>query len=131
MFFRKEMVDFYNPTFASLGEMAVKNKEIYANLPYGNTTSSGADGVFGYQEAWAEYRFSPNRVSGDFRSSLTASLDSWHYADNYQSQPTLSAGWIRTPPYIPLAAYGPFVVWQVAFPPTNAMEEPPSPSPIR
>lgn len=92
MWLRRSNVDFYNPTFANVGEMAVKKFEIYADLD-GSTGSE----PFGYQEAWAEYRYSPNRVSGEFRSSISGSLDSWHYADNYQSLPTLSAGWIREP----------------------------------
>lgn len=95
MFLRHELVDFYNPTFANIGEQAVKNVEIYAQA--GSSVVAQNSQVFGYQEAWAEYRYSPNRVSGEFRSKLTAPLDSWHYADNYSSLPTLSAGWIREP----------------------------------
>ena len=99
MFLRKDLEDFYNPTFASIGEQAVKNIEIYAQAGSGIGAIGYAnnDKVFGYQEAWAEYRYSPNRVSGEFRSKLSAPLDSWHYADNYTGLPTLSAGWIREP----------------------------------
>lgn len=87
-FSRKTMFDFYWPTFANLGEQAILNKEIYAQ---GTATD---DEVFGYQEAWAEYRYSPSRVSGAFRSNYDQSLDSWHYADYYSSQPILGSDWI-------------------------------------
>ena len=85
---RKKMLDYYFPTLANLGEQAILNKEIYAQ---GNATD---DEAFGYQEAWAEYRYKPSRVSGAMRSNYQATLDAWHYADKYTSQPILSSEWI-------------------------------------
>lgn len=85
---RKKWTDFYVPQFANLGEMAVLNKEIYAQ------GTSKDDEVFGYQEAWADYRYKPSRVSGEMRSTASGSLDSWHYGDDYNSLPTLSSSWI-------------------------------------
>ena len=86
---RKSKFDYYWPVFANIGEQAVKNKEIYAQ---GNAKD---DEVFGYQEAWADYRYKPNRVSGEMRSTASAPLDSWHFADKYTQLPTLSDEWIR------------------------------------
>lgn len=86
---RKDKFDFYWPVFANIGEQPVKNKEIYAQ---GNTTD---DEVFGYQEAWADYRYKPNMVTGEMRSAYTQSLDVWHLADDYSTLPTLSDSWIR------------------------------------
>ncbi len=86
---RKDRFDYYWPVFANIGEQAVKNKEIYAQ---GNAED---DQVFGYQEAWADYRYKPNRVTGEMRSSYTQSLDVWHLADDYASRPSLSDSWIR------------------------------------
>ena len=51
--------------------------------------------AFGYQEAWAEYRMKPNRISGKFRSNATGTLDSWHYGDNYAGAPNLSQEWMK------------------------------------
>ncbi len=89
MWSRRTRFDYYWPVLANIGEQAVKNKEIYAQ---GSATD---DEVFGYQEAWAEYRYKPSRVCGEMRSNATASLDVWHLADDYQSMPHLSAEWIR------------------------------------
>ncbi len=86
---RKDRFDYYWPVFANIGEQAVKNKEIYAQ---GNAED---DQVFGYQEAWADYRYKPNRVTGEMRSSYAQSLDVWHLADDYASRPSLSDSWIR------------------------------------
>lgn len=85
---RKKMLDYYFPTLANLGEQAILNKEIYAQ---GTATD---DEAFGYQEAWAEYRYKPSRVSGAMRSNYQTTLDAWHYADKYASQPILSSDWI-------------------------------------
>ncbi len=89
MWSRKDRFDYYWPVFANIGEQAVKNKEIYAQ---GNKED---DEVFGYQEAWADYRYKPNRVTGEMRSAYTQSLDVWHLADDYSQRPSLSDSWIR------------------------------------
>jgi hypothetical protein len=86
---RKGRFDFYWPVLANIGEQAVKNKEIYAQ------GTDVDDEVFGYQEAWAEYRYKPNRVTGEMRSSAPASLDIWHLGDDYSALPRLSAEWIQ------------------------------------
>lgn len=85
---RKDRLDYYVPQFANLGEQPVKKKEIMLT---GNTTD---EETFGYQEAWADYRMKPNRVSGLMRSNATGTLDFWHYADNYSTVPTLSQEWM-------------------------------------
>lgn len=89
MWTRKTRFDFYHPMLANLGEMAVLNKEIYCQ---GNKQD---DEVFGYQEAWADYRYHPNIVTGEMRSNYDQSLDSWHYGDYYTKLPTLSSDWIK------------------------------------
>ena len=89
MWTRKTRFDFYHPMLANLGEMAVLNKEIYCQ---GNAQD---DEVFGYQEAWADYRYHPNIVTGEMRSTYVQTLDAWHYADHYESLPTLSSTWIQ------------------------------------
>lgn len=89
MFSRKSRFDYYWPVFANIGEQAVYNKEIYAQ------GSAADDEVFGYQEAWADYRYKPNRVTGEMRSSYAQSLDVWHLADDYSALPSLSDSWIR------------------------------------
>lgn len=89
MWSRKTRFDFYHPMLANLGETAVLNKEIYCQ---GNAQD---DEVFGYQEAWADYRYHPNIVTGEMRSQYAQSLDAWHYADYYEELPTLSSSWIQ------------------------------------
>lgn len=89
---RKDTLDFYYPQFANIGEQAVKVKEVYCDS--GNPSSANEE-VFGYQEAWSEYRMKPNRVSGLFRSNAVGTLDSWHYADNYNKRPYLSDEWLK------------------------------------
>ena len=86
---RKDKFDFYWPVFANIGEQAIKNKEIFAQ---GNDKDNE---VFGYQEAWAEYRYKPNMVTGEMRSAYAQSLDVWHLADDYSTLPSLSDSWIR------------------------------------
>lgn len=85
---RRDRLDYYVPQFANLGEQPVKKKEIMLT---GNTTD---EETFGYQEAWADYRMKPNRVSGLMRSNATGTLDFWHYADVYDKVPTLSQEWM-------------------------------------
>lgn len=85
---RKKVTDYYVPVFANLGEQGICNKEIYAQ---GTATD---DEIFGYVPRWNEYRFKPNRVCGEMRSSYAQSLDCWHLADDYEALPTLSGSWL-------------------------------------
>lgn len=89
MWSRKSNLDFYYPVFANLGEQAILKKELYL------TGTDSDEQAFGYQEAWAEYRMKPNRISGKFRSNATGTLDSWHYGDNYTETPNLSQSWMK------------------------------------
>lgn len=92
MWTRKGRFDFYHPMLANLGEMAVLNKEIYCQ------GTDEDDEVFGYQEAWADYRYHPNIVTGEMRSQYAQTLDAWHYGDYYEELPKLSSSWIQEGP---------------------------------
>lgn len=85
---RRDRLDYYVPQFANIGEQPVKKKEIML------TGEATDEQTFGYQEAWADYRMKPNRVSGLMRSNATGTLDFWHYADSYSTVPTLSQEWM-------------------------------------
>lgn len=80
---------YYDPRLAALGEQPVYNREIYAQ------GTAEDDEIFGYQEAWADYRYKPSYVTGEMRSNYQTSLDAWHYADDYEKLPHLSAEWIQ------------------------------------
>lgn len=89
MWTRSTRFSYYDPMLANLGEQPVLNQEIYAQ---GNAQD---EEVFGYQEAWADYRYRTNTVTSEMRSTYAQSLDAWHYADHYTSLPTLSSDWIK------------------------------------
>jgi len=102
MWSRSTRYDFYFPAFATLGEQAILNKEIYVT---GNTTDND---VFGYQERWAEYRYYPSRISSLFRSTADGTLDGWHLAQKFIALPTLSNSFITdNPPVSRVVAVGP------------------------
>lgn len=85
---RKRRYDYYDPIFANLGEFGIRQREIFE-------AGQADDVIFGYNEAWYEYRYKPSYVSGAFRSDWSSgSLDSWHYADYFDSAPTLSEEFI-------------------------------------
>lgn len=87
---RKSLTDFYLPVFANIGEQPVYKAEIFAT-----SENMANKEVFGYQEAWADYRYKPNRVSGEMRPQHPQTLASWHLSDNYAQAPTLSGAWIQ------------------------------------
>jgi len=88
---RSTRYDYYFPTFAHLGEQAILNKEIYAQ---GTPTDLAA---FGYQERWAEYRYTPNEICSLFRSTTPNNIDVWHYSEEFGSLPTLNSTFIQDP----------------------------------
>lgn len=81
---RKKFLDLYNPIFDTIGETPVYNREIFYS---GSDTDNEA---FGYQEAWAEYRYDPDRITGYLRPDVPGGLSSYSFADKYQSTPTLN-----------------------------------------
>lgn len=89
MWTRSTRFSYYDPMLANLGEQAVLNQEIYAQ------GTDKDNEVFGYQEAWADYRYRTNMVTSEMRSTYAQTLDAWHYADKYTALPTLSSSWIK------------------------------------
>ncbi|QXP08255.1 MAG: major capsid protein [Arizlama microvirus] len=98
MWTRQTRFDFYWPTLAHLGEQAVLNEEIYNDVA--SVMGAYNKEVFGYQERYAEYRYKPSLITGKMRSNDATSLDAWHLAQNYTSQPVLGAEWIVDDPPI-------------------------------
>lgn len=94
MFSRSTRWDFYWPALSHIGEQAVLNKEIYAQ------GTSADDDVFGYQERYAEYRYKPSKITGQFRSNYAQSLDTWHLAQDFSSLPSLNQTFIEENPPI-------------------------------
>lgn len=86
---RKGRLDRYWPEFAHLGNMPVYNYEIYS------TGTSTDNQVFGYKEAWQEYMYKSNMITGELNSDFATSLDYWHLGDDYSSLPVLSQSWIE------------------------------------
>lgn len=89
---RRNLFDYYFPVFANIGEQPIKSSEIYAD---------GSDGVvvndqpFGYQEAWAEYRYMPNSITGYMRPEIEGNLAAWHYGDMFKNRPVLNDDFVR------------------------------------
>lgn len=101
MWSRSTRYDYYWPEFASLGEQAILNKELYCRGDANDNL------VFGYQERWAEYRYLPSIITGRFRSTSAGTLDAWHLAQNFTSLPTLNSTFINdTPPLQRVLAVG-------------------------
>lgn len=85
---RQTKEDYFTKEFAHIGQQEVLNKEVYLD----HTTP---DGVFGYQDRYDEYRRSESRVSGEFR---TTTLDHWHAARIFGSDPALNASFVQSNP---------------------------------
>lgn len=94
MWLRSDVLDFYWPSFAHLGEQAIQNIEIYCQ---GNDVDKK---VFGYQERYAEYRYKPSLITGQFRSTYKEPLDIWHLSQKFATLPTLSDEFIQDHPPI-------------------------------
>jgi len=90
MWSRSTRYDFFWPKLQELGEQAILNKEIYL------TDTATDDQVFGYQERYAEYRYKPSEIRGQFRSVYASTLDVWHLADEFSSLPALNATFIQS-----------------------------------
>lgn len=97
IFSRLERNHFYDPLFANLGEQPIYKTELFGVVNDGDYNPQSLrdnDFVFGYNEAWADYRYLPNVISGGMRSTSGDSLDIWHFADKFENPPTLTDNFI-------------------------------------
>lgn len=78
--------DFYWPQFAELGEQEIYNYELALR-------TSDVDGTFGYAPRYAEYKYIPSRVHGDFKNM--SGLGFWHLNRHYNQQPVLSKEFVH------------------------------------
>lgn len=85
-FDRNDRYEYYWPSFAHIGEQAIKNREVYTN----STTFSTDEDTFGYIPRYAEYRFENNRVAGQFRDTL----DFWQLGRKFGSSPALNEDFV-------------------------------------
>lgn len=77
--------DNYLPQFAHLSEQPVYKRELY--LEKGALSSE----VFGYQEAFIEYRMKPNLITGNLAPAAgDLSLTPWTFTTNFSAAPTLN-----------------------------------------
>lgn len=82
-----DFTDHFWPSFAHLGEQEIKQIELYAD-------PATADATFGYTPRYAEYKFNPNRVAGEFRTTL----DYWHLGRIFNTAPGLNQTFIECNP---------------------------------
>lgn len=92
MWSRRQRYDWYMPSLAHIGEQPVESKEIFLDGTDGDST------VFGYQEAWADYRYKPSMITGKFRSNDPQTLDIWHLSQNFENRPVLGEQFIEEDP---------------------------------
>ncbi len=78
--------DFYWPQFAELGEQEIYNYELALR-------TADVDGTFGYAPRYAEYKYIPSRVHGDFKNMQ--GLGFWHLNRHYNQQPVLSKEFVH------------------------------------
>lgn len=89
-----EKYDFYDPLLANIGEQPVKKHELFLGRNNGDGTSTNND-IFGYNEPWAEYRYTKNILSGYVSANSSRSLMALYaYGEKYASAPTLSSAWM-------------------------------------
>lgn len=111
-FTRKVRDDFYDPLYAHIGYQPIYTSEIYAK------GQSGLKGnIFGWTEAWSEYKHSFSAVTGETRSEATNSLDIYHFADEYSSAPVIGAQFNAENPAffsrtlsVPTTSQDPFII---------------------
>ena len=83
-YLKNDTLDYFWPSFAHIGEQEVTNNEIYAYTP-------SAEQTFGYVPRYAEYKYMPSRVAGDFRTTL----DYWHLGRKFATQPSLNSAFVN------------------------------------
>lgn len=90
---KSDVLDFYFPEFAHLGEEEILNREVWYDFTKAepNTAEEKSDAVFGYTPRYATYKFKLSEVHGEFKDSL----DYWTMTRKFENQPKLNVNFIR------------------------------------
>ena len=93
---RNTCLDIFNPIYDNIGETPIYTNEIFADEETTKTKTSTLGGqtifddtnqpVLGYQEAWAEYRYWKDDITGAMRPNI---LPTYTFAQEYDKAPTL------------------------------------------
>lgn len=87
--------DYYWPEFAHIGEQEVFKNEIFNDFEtFPDDPGSTNHETFGYQARYAEYRYAPDTVHGDFAKNL----DFWHMGRKFTSVPPLNTSFVTSDP---------------------------------
>jgi hypothetical protein len=86
-YLKNDSLDYFWPSFANIGEQPVTKNELYAYTSNSNET-------FGYVPRYAEYKYMPSRVAGDFRTTL----DYWHLGRIFDTEPNLNQTFVECNP---------------------------------
>ena len=84
---RRTREDFWQKELQHIGQQAVLNKEV-------RFAHATPEGTFGYQDRYMEYRGQWSSIAGEFRDTL----DFWHFARTFSSDPALNASFVKCVP---------------------------------
>lgn len=85
---RRVKEDFFQKELQHIGQQEILNKELYA-------AAASPDGRFGWQDRYDEYRRTESTIAGEFRATT---LDFWHMARIFASEPALNASFVSSVP---------------------------------
>lgn len=90
---RRTKEDFWQKELEHIGQQEILNKEV-------RFAHASPDGVFGYQDRYDEYRRQWSSIAGEFRTTLNF----WHFARIFGSDPALNADFVKcVPTEVPFA----------------------------
>jgi len=84
---RRTKEDFFQKELQHIGQQEILNKEVRA-------AHATPNGVFGYQDRYDEYRRAESSIAGEFRTTL----DFWHFARQFTTDPALNETFIKCVP---------------------------------
>lgn len=85
---RRIKEDFWQRELQHIGQEPILNKEVYAG-------AASPDDTFGFQDRYDEYRRTESTIAGEFR---TSTLDFWHMARIFASEPALNSDFVKCVP---------------------------------
>lgn len=95
---KRDRFDMYFPAFANLGEQPIYNQELFVDYSHPLSPlalDSENNQTWGYTPRYAEYKFIPSRIHGDFTQD---NFDFWHFGRKFDKLPTLGETFIFEPP---------------------------------
>lgn len=91
---RRSYLDYYWPEFQTIGEQEILNQEVFFKYYEDSEGNNINENTWAYQSRYSEYKYEPDSLGGEFRTSLSY----WHQSRLFTDLPAFNDSFVKSNP---------------------------------